>query len=109
MSRFGALRQFQFDHFYFGSYGIFHKQVGIERAVFIPASKISCTNLPDEVTTFEVIRTDAAFTGILCKASQAGAFIERLNSSLAQCPITHGANVEDAGIVRITALMIADG
>ena len=110
MAGLGALGQLNFDHFDRRQPRLVAKAVGAKMSGLIPATKISGADLPDQVAAaFEMVGTDPTFAGIVIKATGLGAAVKRQNSVAAECPKTHGRNVENAGLVRLAALGPTDG
>ena len=56
-----------------------------------------------------MIRADAAFAGIVRETADLGAAVQGHDRVLAQRSVTHRADVQDAGLVRLLAVDPADG
>src|SRR5690606_9134617 len=107
MSGLCTLREFQFDHLHLRTKGILPVIHRAESSVLITATEITDANLPDQVSTLEVIIANASFAGVVRKASEFSAFIQRKYGRLTECTVAHTTNVEDAGMIWLTALLVA--
>ena len=80
MAGFSPLGELQLYHPDLWLFTIFGKQLLIEVAIFIPATKITGTYLPDDITALvQVMLADTTFPRIMCKISQSGSAIQRFN------------------------------
>src|SRR5690606_22582249 len=75
--------------------------------MFITATKVSRTDLPDEISTAHVVAADTSFTRIVCEILQGCTFVQRRNGRLAQRAIAHRRDIEHAEAVGLPALAVA--
>ena len=102
---FGALRQLEFDHFDLSGRHRFAEEFGRKAAIIGPTTEITRADLVNEVAAaFQMVRADAALSGVVRKTAHLCAVVERLHGSLAERTVAHGADVEHAQIVRLRAL-----
>src|ERR1051326_4865541 len=100
-----TLRKFYLDHFYIRKNSALSKFFIVESSVRISAAEISGTNLPDNVSArFEVIRTQSAFTRIMCKASKFRSAIQSHDCIFAERTKTHSRNIQNTRRIWLLAI-----
>jgi len=90
----GTLGQFDFDHFDHILCRLLCKQVRIEYPVWRAATKITGSDLPDQITTvLKVPLADPTLAGVVGKISEFRAPVECHHGIAAQGTVTHGGDV----------------
>ena len=109
VGRLGALGQFQFDHLDLVQVGALGERFGIEPAAALAAAEITRADLPDQIAVvLRMVWADAAFAGVMGKAAEFGALVQRHDRIGAQGAETHRGNVEPRGAVGLFALPAAE-
>ena len=102
MSRFGALAEFDLDHFYLRVARVDGKLVRVKRAIVVAATEVAGRYLPDEIAAMgAVVDGDRAFTRVMRKTTTFGPRIQCLNCIRTEGTKTHGRDVENAAAIRL--------
>ena len=108
MARLGALRELDLDHPDLRRSRLFCEAFRIEPTVVCPAAEIAAADFPDEIAALAVVRTDAAFAGIVIEAAARGPAIEGADRIGRQGAEAHCRDVENRGGIGLTAIIAAD-
>ena len=98
MAGFGALAEFDLDHFDLRIARLRLETVGIERAVGFAAAEIAAAQFPDEIAAkFAVVDRNTAFAGIMREAAELGTLVQGADCVGAERAETHRGNIENGG------------
>lgn len=109
VARFGALRQFDFDHFDRRQAGDFGKALRVEFSSWRAAAEVGGTDLPDKIAAvLQMMFADAAFAGIMRETAAPGAAIQGPDGVGAERAEAQRGNIEQTGAIRLLAGAAAD-
>lgn len=98
-----------FDHPHLRRLRLGGEAFRVEAAIGSATAEVAAAQFPGQVAAvFPVIRTDAAFAGVMGEVAEFGTLVQRTNGVGAERAEAHGRDVEHRGRVRLSALWAAD-
>ncbi|MNG69940.1 hypothetical protein D3C79_283130 [compost metagenome] len=96
MARFGALAEFDFNHFYLRAFCLLGEALRIEMAVGGAAAEIAAAQFPHQIAAvLAVIAADAALAGVMIEIAFRCAKIEGADGVGRQRAEAHGGDIKD--------------
>ncbi len=109
MARFGALTELDLDHLHLRLAGLLGEALRVEVAIIGPAAEITTADLPHQIAAmFQMVRADAAFTGVMVETAQLRALVQRADRVGTERTKAHRRDVEYRGRVGLRAVGTAN-